>query len=104
MDIVGGVMDKYEYKRINEIKPSDKKFCLVGKIRKKLDGRIVLEDEQAEIELEGEFEVKEGEFVRVFCSKANSHFKIDFLQKISQEELNLFKRFLSLYKMVKEYV
>jgi len=97
-------MDNYEYKQINEIKPTDKKFCLVGKVKKKFNGTIVLEDEQVEIELEGEFEVKEGELVRVFCSKANDHFKIDFLQKITQEELNLFKKFLSLYKMVKEYV
>ena len=103
-DTVGEVMDRYEYKQIKEIDPQTPKICLVGKVKKRLEDSLIIEDEGAEVELKGQPEIEEGEFIRVFCSRENDHFKIDFFQKITEEELNLFKRFLSLYKMVEEYV
>lgn len=97
-------MERYKPKKISQISPRDSRLLLVGKVASSSPNSFVLEDETGRIEVAFNGNVQQGENVRVFCSFLGNSLQADFLQKLSQEEMNIFKRVERLYSKVKEYV
>jgi|Deesub1362B_J571_1020462.scaffolds.fasta_scaffold66696_1 hypothetical protein len=90
----------YVPKPIAQVKDSDTRVALVGKVVEVKEGSFVLEDETGRKEIVSDKHVEVGKVVRVFCSQSEGKLSADIVQDMSKLDVNLFKRVRKLYERV----
>ena len=93
-------MAYYKMKLVKNVKESDVKVLLVGKVVKVEDDGFVLQDESGERKIIFDGEVEEGEIVKAFCSVENHGLRADMVKDLKNFDLNLFKKIRELYNKV----
>lgn len=90
----------YKPRKISELKKTDEKVAIVGKVVESKDGSFVLGDgmEKAEIFFEGH--VEQGKMLRVFCSLIDERLTVDVVQSLNGLDTKLFNKVQELYRKV----
>lgn len=92
------LIDHYKPKKISEIKKTDNKIAIVGKVVETKESSFILDDKTGKIEVVFEGEVTKGKLIRVFCSLIDDELRAEIVQDLSGLDLNLFKKTEELYK------
>ena len=91
---------RYIPKKISEIKETDGKVSVIGKIQESQLDSFVIEDETGKLELFSEQKVEAGNLVRVFCSLAEGRPKAEIVQSLNGFDINLYHKVEDLYRKV----
>lgn len=91
---------RYVPKKISEIKDTDTKISIIGKIQELKTNSFVIEDETGKLELFTEQNVDAGNIIRVFCSLSDGRLKADVIQSLNGLDINLYHKVEDLYRKV----
>lgn len=87
-------------KKISEIKNSDSKISLIGKIIQADENSFILDDDSGKIEIFSEQAVETNKLVKVFCSVIEGRLKADVVQSLNGFDINLYNKVKELYRRV----
>jgi len=87
----------YKIRSISSVSKSDKQVALAGKILEVMENSFILSDVTGEVEIFSEEKMEKGRIVRAFCSMVDGRAKLDFVQKLNDFDLNLYKKINELY-------
>lgn len=85
------------------IKKDDFKIALIGKIAEIKEGYFLLEDEYGRIKIhynpadQNFSKLKDGELIKVFCTKIDEELYCEFFQNLEGLDLNLLRKIEDLY-------
>jgi hypothetical protein len=88
----------YRPRKVSEIKPTDGRVALMGRVVEVKEASFVLEDESGKAEVFSGEKPEVGKLVRVFCSAEGERLNADILQDLSKLDLDLFKKVSELYR------
>ena len=91
---------RYFPKKIKELKNTEEKVLLNGEILNSTENSFILSDDTGKVEIFSGRKFQKNITIRAFCSVVDGELKLDFLQDISNSDLNLFKKVEALYKKV----
>ena len=91
---------RYFPKKIKELKNTEEKVLLNGEILNSTENSFILSDDTGKVEIFSGGNFQKNITIRAFCSVVDGELKLDFLQDISNSDLNLFKKVEALYKKV----
>jgi hypothetical protein len=89
---------RYLPRKVLEIKNTDKKISLMGKIVHSEESMLLVEDETGQVEIFSEQPAQSGSFVRVFCSVIDGRLKADAVQSLNGFDVNLYNKTNELYR------
>jgi hypothetical protein len=88
----------YKPKKISEIKSSDLRVAIIGKIMEKKENSFVVDDGSGKVEVLFDGEVRNNELIRAFCSVIDDKLKADIVQNLNGFDLDLFNKINELYR------
>lgn len=91
---------RYVPKRISEIKSSDTRVSVIGKIVEAKNNSIVIEDESGSAEIFSEHPEEVGRLVRIFCTAVEGRLKAEVIQSLNGFDINLYHKVQDLYRKV----
>ena len=92
------IPERYFPKRISEMKDSDSKISLMGRVVSIADTGFVIEDDSGRTEITSGYPVKEGDIVRVFCTVSGNNVKADAVQSLNGLDIKLYQKAEELYR------
>ncbi len=87
----------YVPKKISEIKNTDQKVSIVGKIVAAEKNLAIIKDDSGQADIFTDDTVEAGHIVRAFCSFVGGRLKLDVVQNLDGLDLNLYKKIKELY-------
>jgi hypothetical protein len=91
---------RYVPRKIAEIKSSDTRVSVIGRIVESGNNSITLEDESGRAEIFSEHPAEVGKLVRVFCTAIEGRLKAEIVQSLNGFDINLFQKVQDLYRKV----
>lgn len=87
----------YAPKQVSDVKTTDSRVSLLGKIIGAGENSFVLDDGTGKIEIMSDFIPERNRLFRVFCSVADEKLKADVVQDMEGLDVNLLKKVEGLY-------
>jgi len=87
----------YKPKKISEIRETDSKISLIGKVVESTENTFILEDDTGRVEFFSENIAETEKLVRVFSTIIEGKLKADAIQVLNGFDLNLYNRIKELY-------
>lgn len=91
---------RYVPKKISDLKKTDSRISLVGKVVSSSQNSFVLQDGSGEAEIFSDAQVQEGSLARIFCNSIDGRLKAEVVQSLNGLDLNLFQKAQELYRKV----
>ena len=91
------MVTQYFPKKISEIKNTDSKVSVVGKVVQIGENEFILQDDSGKVEIFSEEKVEIGKTVRAFCSMIDGKLNADIIQSLNGFDLNLYRKVKELY-------
>lgn len=92
--------NRYRPRKISELKKTDARVSIVGKVIEGKEGSFVMGDDTGKAEIFFEGQVEKGKLLRVFCSLADERLTADVVQSLNGMDMKLFNKVRELYKKV----
>lgn len=88
---------QYIPKKISELKTTNSKVSIVGKVVQISENEFVLQDETGKVKIFSEEKVEKDNIIRAFCSMVGGNLKLDVVQSLNGFDLNLYNKAKELY-------
>lgn len=90
----------YIPKKISDLKQTDRKVAIMGKIISAEENSFVVDDESGKVEIFSEEPVESNKLVRAFCTVIEGRLKADAVQDLNNFDLNLYRKIKELYRKI----
>lgn len=91
---------RYVPKRVADVKKSDSRVAVVGKIVAAKGSAFELQDDSGSAEIFSDAEQKEGDAVRAFCAVIDGRLKAEAVQSLNGLDFKLYQKVQELYRKV----
>jgi hypothetical protein len=90
--------ERYVPRKILDVKNSDRKVSIVGKVLQADENTMVVEDETGQVDVFCDSPAQAGSEVRAFCSVVDGRLKAEAVQSLNGFDINLYKKTQELYR------